>query len=260
MACSGEITMLGQAAREARRAGRVRHRAAEEREAQEPLAWSLSVLAHLGLAAVLATLTSMIATAERAEIESTRGEQVVVASIRLTPPAAAPAVSKPVDAEPTPAPLEAPASLTAPRPLEELLTDGPVAPKAVTVRGEARVTPNDSAVPDTETPQRSAPEAPATPPVEVAASVLDRRAPPTPELELEMRPRRPLEERAPSSPSTIGVTGAAAALDRPVPHYPALSRRAGEEGLVVLEVSIDAGGRVREVRTLRSPGYPRPPS
>ncbi len=46
-------------------------------------------------------------------------------------------------------------------------------------------------------------------------------------------------------------------LRQPVPHYPPQSRRAREEGLVVLRVTIDSAGRVVNVDIQRSSGHPR---
>ncbi len=46
-------------------------------------------------------------------------------------------------------------------------------------------------------------------------------------------------------------------LREPVPHYPPQSRRAHEEGLVVLRVTIDNTGRVIGIDIERSSGHPR---
>ncbi len=46
-------------------------------------------------------------------------------------------------------------------------------------------------------------------------------------------------------------------LKQPVPHYPPQSRRAHEEGLVVLRVTIDNTGRVVGIDIQRSSGHPR---
>ena len=47
------------------------------------------------------------------------------------------------------------------------------------------------------------------------------------------------------------------AQDNPPPEYPALSRRRGEQGVVVLRVRCDAQGRVTEVAVQSSSGSPR---
>ncbi|HVY21934.1 MAG TPA: energy transducer TonB [Steroidobacteraceae bacterium] len=44
-------------------------------------------------------------------------------------------------------------------------------------------------------------------------------------------------------------------LHRVDPHYPAGAQRAGEQGTVLLQVLIDAGGRVRNVNVIQSSGF-----
>lgn len=44
---------------------------------------------------------------------------------------------------------------------------------------------------------------------------------------------------------------------RPAPVYPALSQRRGEQGRVVLRVTISPHGRAEQVRVLHSSGYAR---
>jgi protein TonB len=46
-------------------------------------------------------------------------------------------------------------------------------------------------------------------------------------------------------------------LRQPSPRYPPMSRHAREEGLVILQVTIDEGGRVSSVAIYRSSGHPR---
>jgi protein TonB len=46
-------------------------------------------------------------------------------------------------------------------------------------------------------------------------------------------------------------------LDNPAPYYPALSRRAGEQGRVVLRVRVNAGGSADEVQVQTSSGHAR---
>lgn len=46
-------------------------------------------------------------------------------------------------------------------------------------------------------------------------------------------------------------------LQNPKPPYPSLSRRLGEEGLVLLRVRVTETGEAGEVRILKSSGYPR---
>ena len=54
-----------------------------------------------------------------------------------------------------------------------------------------------------------------------------------------------------------GVADGVAGLRLPAPVYPRESRRRGEQGTVVLEVEVDAGGAVTAVRVIESAGYPR---
>ncbi len=54
-----------------------------------------------------------------------------------------------------------------------------------------------------------------------------------------------------------GPYGDAGFLKNPKPPYPAVSRRMGEEGVVVLSVMIEADGTVSDVRVKRSSGFPR---
>ena len=46
-------------------------------------------------------------------------------------------------------------------------------------------------------------------------------------------------------------------LDNPAPYYPALSRRAGEQGRVVLRVLVNPAGGADEVEVRTSSGHPR---
>ena len=59
---------------------------------------------------------------------------------------------------------------------------------------------------------------------------------------------------APPQPPTMSEV---AYLREPHPRYPSDSRAAHEEGLVLLQVLIDATGHVRQVMVLRSSGHPR---
>ncbi len=52
-----------------------------------------------------------------------------------------------------------------------------------------------------------------------------------------------------------GAAGAAPRAGNPAPEYPARARRRGWEGRVLLEVAVDAEGRVAAVRTVESSGY-----
>jgi protein TonB len=43
----------------------------------------------------------------------------------------------------------------------------------------------------------------------------------------------------------------------PEPDYPPLSRERGEQGVVMLQLAVDASGRLGEVNVLRSSGFAR---
>ena len=61
--------------------------------------------------------------------------------------------------------------------------------------------------------------------------------------------------RSPESPPP--TLSEIAYLREPAPHYPAGSRHAREEGLVVLQVTIDESGRVKDIAVYRSSGHRR---
>jgi protein TonB len=60
----------------------------------------------------------------------------------------------------------------------------------------------------------------------------------------------PVLPAAPTAPSAVAGT-------HTIPPYPDLARRLGEEGMVVLDVALDADGRVTDVRVNRSSGSAR---
>ncbi|MFQ5463556.1 MAG: energy transducer TonB [Phycisphaerae bacterium] len=60
-----------------------------------------------------------------------------------------------------------------------------------------------------------------------------------------------------SSSQTTGVETGVETIDLPTPKYPFLSRRQGEEGLVLLQVEVLADGTVGDVVVLRDAGFRR---
>jgi len=72
---------------------------------------------------------------------------------------------------------------------------------------------------------------------------------------------QPDSSPAPSAVASNGnepkMTTDVAYVQRPAPQYPPESRRAREEGLVVLRVLIDEAGRARDIEVHRSSGHPR---
>ncbi len=60
----------------------------------------------------------------------------------------------------------------------------------------------------------------------------------------------------PTAPAKVGAkTGAD--IEMPVPVYSSFSQRAGEEGVLILEIEILASGKIGFIRILESPGYER---
>ncbi len=120
----------------------------------------------------------------------------------------------------------------------------------------ARARPLPEPVPRPTTPSHS--EAPAR----VASN-------PQPEPESATQPRPSLVHAKPvqasSSPQpearatqgAAGVTRDAVVTDLPRPTYPTISRRRGEEGLVLLHVTVDPDGRPRNIEVISDPGFPR---
>jgi|GEM_PF-2828356 len=69
-------------------------------------------------------------------------------------------------------------------------------------------------------------------------------------------PQEAINSKA-SSSQTTGVETGVEALDLPTPKYPSLSRRQGEEGLVLLQVEVLADGKVGAITVLRDAGFAR---
>jgi protein TonB len=70
------------------------------------------------------------------------------------------------------------------------------------------------------------------------------------------RPPAQIADQA-SAGSAMPAMSHIAYLEEPTPRYPAESRRAREEGLVVLRVLVDERGRVKSIDVYRSSGHPR---
>ncbi|WP_178863220.1 energy transducer TonB [Thiomicrorhabdus cannonii] len=73
----------------------------------------------------------------------------------------------------------------------------------------------------------------------------------------------PLKEMTPEAlpvsapPEEPLIEATADYLNNPLPHYPRLSKRAGEEGTVVLKVLVGAAGQARQVELHTTSGYAR---
>lgn len=103
----------------------------------------------------------------------------------------------------------------------------------------ARARANRRVTPDPLPAARSAIEPP-VPPVETDLATSD--APPT---------------HPPQTPAEPGVETGVEVLNLPTPVYPPMSRRRGEEGLVVLRVEVLPDGTIGQITVLEDPGHPR---
>lgn len=103
-------------------------------------------------------------------------------------------------------------------------------------------------------PVAKAPEpapAPEPPPPEPEPAVQEPTPPTT------VAKAAPPAQPAAAPPQVIPPRFDAAYLNNPVPKYPALSRRLGEEGVVMLRVYVAPDGTPREVQVRKSSGSPR---
>lgn len=81
--------------------------------------------------------------------------------------------------------------------------------------------------------------------------------PPTPvAVEPEVVVTAPLPT-PPTTSASVGQTTGVRIVQLPSPRYPAAARRAGEQGLVLLEVEVRADGSAGQVRVVKSPGHRR---
>jgi protein TonB len=75
-------------------------------------------------------------------------------------------------------------------------------------------------------------------------------------------PPKPVPTQAkPTPPASTdkpqGVSRGAEIVDLPSPKYPTISRRLGEQGVVLLGATVDASGRANNIKLVRGPGHPR---
>lgn len=68
---------------------------------------------------------------------------------------------------------------------------------------------------------------------------------------------KPQESAPPASAPVTAPRADASHLNNPAPAYPMLSRRLREEGTVLLQLLIEADGRISELEVLQSSGFPR---
>ena len=62
---------------------------------------------------------------------------------------------------------------------------------------------------------------------------------------------------APAAPAVVQPSSSASHLNNPAPSYPAVSRRLGEQGVVLLSVLIGTDGRPEKVEIKKSSGFER---
>jgi len=82
--------------------------------------------------------------------------------------------------------------------------------------------------------------------------------PPAPPIQAPAAPPAPLAPPAPPAPPAIVQPSSNAShLNNPTPNYPAVSRRLGEQGVVVLSVLIGTDGLPQKVEVKKSSGFER---
>ena len=127
----------------------------------------------------------------------------------------------------------------------------------------AEVKPPPETPPPPPPPQLTTPPPPFIPPPEIQVAL-----PPPPQAITQTTSVKPPEPRLtppapPAPPAPVAPPmRIAASIDpakdcRDKPAYPSLSRRVGEEGVVVLEFTIEANGDVLEAKIKQSSGHPR---
>lgn len=108
-------------------------------------------------------------------------------------------------------------------------------------------------VPRLRAPEIHLPDVPA-PVITLRIEETSRPEPPAPVVAAVSAPARPVP--APT-PALTPPRGDLAYLDNPAPSYPAASRRAREQGRVVLRVRVDAAGQVETLEVQASSGHSR---
>lgn len=204
----------------------------------------VSVVVHC-IVAVVASLLVLAARdpeAELADLKLARGEQAMVASVRLLTPAELEEIES----------LQSPTDPPPVTRVEPLRTDPSVVNAPPPVIATPRVDPVRVKEIERDDPPTIDAEslAPAPPPVALN--------PPTPRrLPLKPMPTEPTDPPAPEAPAAKrGIESGVELTDLPEPRYPTLAVRKGQEGVVVLEVQVLEDGTVGEVRVLRDPGFP----
>lgn len=127
------------------------------------------------------------------------------------------------------------------------LLPAPEMPKPPAVKALAPAKPQPAKLPPSATPKKP------TPPIEAAASTV--AAPATP---LAAAPEvTPAAAAAPAEAPIAQARFDADYLNNPAPRYPPLSRRMGEEGQVILRVSVNPQGSAEHIEIRTSSGSTR---
>lgn len=83
-------------------------------------------------------------------------------------------------------------------------------------------------------------------------------APPTPLVTPPVPPAPPAQAPAPAQPEPKKIPASAVQyVTQPRLNFPLLSKRSGESGMVVLRITVDAGGRLKAATVHRSSGFAR---
>jgi len=208
----------------------------------------LSVLLHAALLAVLVVIAGAPRQLPTAQVETTVAMVFQAVTPELAPvsqpepPQPEPAVEQ-VPPPPTPEPpssLPEPAPVMAPPPVEQAPAPTPPVPAPEPAREVARpVTPEHHAAPPRPNPPRSHPHRPSAPattqPAEHTELASLAAGPPT-----AIVPPRPV----------AGLAGNVA------PSYPESARRRGEQGRVMLRVTVSSEGSPMDVSVADSSGHP----
>ena len=96
----------------------------------------------------------------------------------------------------------------------------------------------------------------ATPAPDAPVGVIEPQ-PPAPPILAPVAPQPPAPPAPPAAPAVVAPSSNASYLNNPPPTYPAVSRRLGEQGLVVLRVLIGTDGLPQKVEINQSSGFDR---
>ncbi len=218
------------------------------------VALAISALAHAGVAAMVVGgwLWHGPAT-QRPRLELAQGEQAVIPSVRLL-------TAEQLEQMQRREPMHRTRSLPEVRVERPKLVDVNVDPLDIVLPGPSVELRRERGE---DLPQRfehsyeltdAPPEQPAPRPTQTTQPVPT----PTPPAEPDTAQNpTPPTETATASSQPAGVSRGAAIIDLPTPIYPPLSRRLGEQGVVLLGATIGSDGRATNIAVVRAPPHPR---